>query len=78
MTSVRIAYSLFLGFGVGGFLIWLLIEGILPDFFSISSTHAVYPLAIMLLGAIVPILLIMGIFWYIRSLKTYQYFNKER
>jgi len=73
MTSVRIAYSLILGLGIGGFLIWFLIQGILPDFYFLSSTHDVYPLAILLLGGLVPFILVMSIFWYIRAIKEYQY-----
>jgi len=67
-----------LGLGIGGFLIWFMIQGILPDFYFLSSSSDVYPLAIMLLGAIPPFVLIMGVFWYIRAIKEYQYYNTGR
>jgi len=85
MTSVRIGYGLILGFGIAGFLIWLLIQGILvPNFQSMAMTEgnelgqSVYPLATFLLAGVVPMLLLMGVFWYIRSIKEYQFFNNNR
>lgn len=79
MTSVRIAYGLLLGLGVAGFLIWFLINGILiPDLQPLASDSDVYGFAVFLLGMIVPFILIMSVFWYVRSIKEYQYFSNNQ
>lgn len=71
MTAVRIAFQLLFGLGVIGFLIWLLLQGILPEFYFLVGNSDLKTYALWLLGGVIPFVLVISIFWYLRALKEY-------
>jgi len=70
-TAVFYAFDYIIGLGVFGF-IYLILNGFIPTFQDISSSGAVYDLAVFLWAASLIIYLIFGPFYFWNRLKEYQ------